>query len=100
MSLMFRKRIRIAKGVYLNIGKKGVSASVGVPGARVTLGKDRVTTSAGIPGTGLYDRTTHKVTRQASDPARSEAPSGGGLAIVGLLIVAALIFGAWLISRV
>ncbi|EOZ4686701.1 TPA: DUF4236 domain-containing protein [Klebsiella pneumoniae] len=53
MGFRFRKRIRIAKGVYINIGKKGVSASVQGKGFSFTTGKNGPRASAGIPGTGL-----------------------------------------------
>lgn len=50
MGINFRKRIKIAKGVYLNVGKKGVSTSFGVKGLTVNS-KGKVTAS--LPGTGL-----------------------------------------------
>lgn len=50
MGINFRKRIKIAKGVYLNVGKKGVSASFGVKGLTVNS-KGKMTAS--LPGTGL-----------------------------------------------
>lgn len=52
--MIFRRRIRILPGLYLNIGKSGVGASAGVPGARVGTGKKGPYFSLGIPGTGLY----------------------------------------------
>jgi hypothetical protein len=36
------------------ISKKGISSSVGIPGARLTVGKRGITRTSGIPGTGLY----------------------------------------------
>lgn len=50
----FRKRIKIAPGVNLNIGKKGVGISVGVKGARVSVNTSgRKQTTLSLPGTGL-----------------------------------------------
>jgi hypothetical protein len=49
----FRRSIRILPGVRLNIGKTGISTSVGVRGAQVTLGRGKVRTTVGLPGTGL-----------------------------------------------
>lgn len=78
MGLRFRKRISIIPGVNLNIGKKGVSVSTGVPGFRKTFhSSGRVTTSYGIPGTGLsYVETTNRNTspRNAS-PSTSQPRS-------------------------
>ena len=54
MNLRFRRSIKIAPGVRLNIGKKGVSASLGVRGAQVTVGRGRVTKTVGLPGTGIH----------------------------------------------
>lgn len=57
MGLRFQKRIKIFPGVYINLSKSGVSASVGGHGATVNVGhtgKRMVT--FGIPGTGLSYR--------------------------------------------
>ena len=54
MGLNFRKSFKIAPGVRLNVGKKGISSvSVGGNGVRVSLGKRGTRTTVGIPGTGL-----------------------------------------------
>ena len=42
MGFGFRKSFKIAPGVRLNVGKKGISSvSVGGKGARVSVGKKR-----------------------------------------------------------
>ena len=56
MGILFRKRIKIVKGVHLNISKSGTSLSVGPRGAKVTIGKKGAYANVGIPGTGLYAR--------------------------------------------
>lgn len=62
MGLRFRKSVKIAPGVRLNIGKKSVGISAGVKGARVSVNSSgRVTKSVGIPGTGLSYVTTSKI---------------------------------------
>lgn len=53
MGFRFNKRVKICKGVTLNLGKKGASVSVGTKGARVTVGKNGTRTTVGIPGTGI-----------------------------------------------
>ncbi|EHK1058478.1 DUF4236 domain-containing protein [Salmonella enterica] len=54
MGFKFRKRIKIAPGVYINIGKSGItSATIGKRGASVNIGKKGVKATSGIPGTGL-----------------------------------------------
>jgi hypothetical protein len=55
MGFRFSKKIKICKGVSVNLGKKGVSSvSVGTRGARVTFGKNGTTrTTVGLPGSGI-----------------------------------------------
>ena len=53
MPFRFRRSIRIAPGIRLNLGKSGVSTSVGERGAHVTLGHGHTRTTVGLPGTGL-----------------------------------------------
>jgi hypothetical protein len=52
--IRFWKRIKIFPGVYLNIGKKGISISFGPRGVKYTVGTKGKRISAGIPGTGIY----------------------------------------------
>ena len=52
--IRFWKRIKIFPGVYLNIGKKGISISFGPKGVKYTVGTKGTRFSAGIPGTGIY----------------------------------------------
>lgn len=55
MGLRFRKSITLCKGVKLNLGKTGMSVSVGGKGYHKTINtQGQVTTSMGIPGTGIY----------------------------------------------
>jgi hypothetical protein len=42
MGFRFRKRIRLAKGIYWNLGKKGSSLSVGRRGATMNISKKGV----------------------------------------------------------
>lgn len=52
--MRFRKGFKIAKGVRLNIGKKGVSSiSLGGRGATVNVGSKGVKTTSSIKGTGI-----------------------------------------------
>lgn len=57
MAFRFRNTIRLAPGVRLNLGKRGISVSAGVRGASVTLGKNGLWGNVGAPGTGLSYRT-------------------------------------------
>lgn len=61
MGFKFRKSIKIAPGVKLNINKNSVGISSGTRGARVSVNsKGRATTTVGVPGSGIsYSRTTN-----------------------------------------
>lgn len=53
MGFRYRKRIKIAPGLRLNLSKTGTSWSVGRRGATVNFGRGRRRTTVGLPGTGL-----------------------------------------------
>lgn len=57
MSLRFRKSIKLAPGIRMNLGSGGVSWSLGPRGASIGIGKRGTYLNAGIPGTGLSYRT-------------------------------------------
>ncbi len=60
-----RRSIRIAPGIRLNLGKRGVSASFGVRAAHETIHiSGRRTTSIGIPGSGISYVSRSGGTRQ------------------------------------
>jgi len=82
MGVRFQKRIKIFPGVYINLSKSGISASVGGKGATVNVGSTgRKMVTVGIPGTGLSYR----------------APITG--TIVVLIVAAVVLFGiAYLIA--
>jgi tetratricopeptide (TPR) repeat protein len=54
MGVRFRRSIRVAKGVKLNLSKSGIGVSGGVKGARVGIGPRGAYRSLGIPGTGIF----------------------------------------------
>ena len=76
MGFRFRKSVKIAPGVRLNIGKKSVGISAGVKGARVSVNSSgRKTTTVGIPGTGLSYQKTEKIgSHAATDKHDQTAP--------------------------
>ncbi len=57
MSAYFRKSIKIAPGVHVNLSKRGTGVSFGGRGAHVSFSPTgRVTKTVSIPGTGIYYR--------------------------------------------
>lgn len=57
MGWNFRRRIKIAPGIHLNFGKRGVSTTIGPRGASMSFGPNGTYINNSIPGTGLYRRT-------------------------------------------
>ena len=53
MGLRIRKSVKIAPGVRLNFGKKGISTSIGKRGVGVTFGPTGTTAHISVPGTGI-----------------------------------------------
>ena len=56
MAWSYRKRIKIAPGISINLSKSGISTSIGPRGAKVTIGPKGSYLNLGIPGTGIYSR--------------------------------------------
>ena len=54
MSFRFQKRIRIFKGLTLNLNKSGSSWTVGRPGASVNFRGDKVSGNVGIPVSDIF----------------------------------------------
>lgn len=79
MAWKFRKRIKIAPGVTINVSRSGVSTTIGPKGASVNIGKKGTYLNTGIPGTGIYDR--RKIsggTSRRSSVMSTQNTSGGG----------------------
>lgn len=54
MGVRFRKSVKIAPGVKLNVGKSSAGVSFGGKGSHLSMNTSgRITTSAGVPGTGV-----------------------------------------------
>lgn len=86
----FRRTIKIAPGVRLNIGKTGVSTSVGVRGANVTFGKRGTTSTIGIPGSGLSYSSTQPPAEHTSPAARARTVLWILLAATAVMIIVAV----------
>lgn len=73
MGLRFRRNIKIAPGVKLNLNKKSVGVTVGTRGAHYTINsKGKKTASVGIPGTGLsYSSTSGGSSKKAINTTKS-----------------------------
>jgi len=79
MGFRFRKSLKVAPGVRLNLSKSGVSATLGVPGSNVNIGRNsRVT--VGVPGSGL----SYQSSLRAASGTSSSRPSGLGVVTMGI----------------
>lgn len=54
--MRYRKRVKIAKGISLNLSGSGASVTLSVKGASVNIGKKGTYLNTGIPGSGFYSR--------------------------------------------
>lgn len=106
MAMRFRKSIKVAPGVRVNLNKKSTSVTVGGKGAHFTASSTgKKTTSVGIPGTGVsYVSSSGGSTKKSKKTTAAAAPSPRSYKVSGiiLLIVAVLIglptvsFGGWI----
>jgi hypothetical protein len=95
-SLRFRRSIRIAPGIKLNLNKRSVGISAGVRGARYSVNSSgRRTRSVGIPGTGLSYRSQNGGRRRGVPLAPDGTPSPTRItaSIVGWLTVLIFVVG-------
>jgi hypothetical protein len=74
MAFRFSKRIKIAKGINLNLSKSGIGMSAGVKGFRVGAGPRGARVTGSIPGTGVSHEWRSKKTRNS-------IPAPRGLAV-------------------
>ena len=77
MGFVARKSFKVMPGVRMTVSKSGLSASAGVPGARVSKSSSgRTTRTLGIPGTGVYHtKSTSSGQSQSGNQSPSASPS-------------------------
>ena len=85
MGFRFRRSIRLAPGLRLNLSKRGSSLSVGRPGATANFGRGRTQTSLGLPGTGISCRSTSE---------GNGRKGGVASAFIGCLVIAFFVYVA------
>src|SRR5262245_59046212 len=56
MGFRFRKSIKLAPGLRMNVSSSGVSCNIGPRGASISVGKRRTYLNTSIPGTGFSAR--------------------------------------------
>lgn len=94
MGLRFRKSVKVAPGVKLNLNKKSVGITLGTKGAHYTINsKGKRTASVGLPGTGLSYTTTSGGKKKGAvekKPSKKAAVNKG----IGILIAVIAILAA------
>lgn len=113
MGFRFRKQIKVAKGLKLNLSKSGISTSIGGSGHTINIGKNGVKGTLGIPGTGLsYSKLFSEKNKKDIDsnknisdsyppPLPSDNNKKNGCLKIFLIIVAvffSLVIFGWIIS--
>lgn len=98
MAWNFRRRKKIAPGVYINMSKKGISTTVGPKGASMTFGPNGTYMNTSIPGTGMYNRrriggNEMKINETASIPYLQRKSSDNEGCLLGLRIVLYMYIG-------
>ena len=71
MGLRYRKQIKVAPGIKLNVSKSGISTSVGKRGATMNFSSRGTKATVGIPGSGIsYSKqlTSKKNKQHGSNP--------------------------------
>lgn len=74
MTLRFRQTFTLFPGVRINVGKRGISTSIGVQGATVNIGQQGVRATVGAPGTGISYSTLVMPFGQAGGQSPRPAP--------------------------
>ena len=93
MGFRFQKRIRLFKGLTLNLSKTGTSWTIGGRGASVNIKEGKATGNVGIPGTGLSYRSRLTDSNDAPEtgtetPIETQSSSGLGAIVVVVILIA------------
>lgn len=105
MAWSFRKRIRLAKGLSLNLFKSGIGLSVGGKGLTVSSGKRGTYVNASLPGTGLsarirIDNLAEKIQdpQSGAEEGMSPSPERSKPSAAGCLpLILTTLFAGWFV---
>lgn len=97
MEWRYRKRVKVAPGIYMNISKSGVSTTIGGKGSSINIGKNGTYLNTSIPGSGFYNRQkisgkrhggTSNINNNHTNDNSSEGDYKGCGAIFGIVLAA------------
>ena len=97
MGWRFRKRIRIVKGLWINLSKRGGSLSVGGHGLTANISKKGVRETVGLPGSGISYQTRRVGTSQAHRPARAPRKFVSPARFLALIAITVIIL--WILAH-
>ena len=88
MGFRFRKSIKLAPGVKLNLTGKGISSvSLGKNGAKVNISKKGTRSTVGIPGSGL-SYSSYSPRKKTTSPQQGQSVQGNKtLGVINLIII-------------
>ena len=100
MGFQFRKRIQLLSGLYVNFGKTGTSFSIGRAGVRINIGGKRgPSASIGIPGSGISHTTKLSINSPAPPAHRLHKEQTEGIGFFRLLGYGILLLFVFLLLR-
>lgn len=111
MGLRFRKGIRLAPGIRLNLSKSGLSSlSIGGKGLTYNIGKKGTRATGGLPGTGLsyskymsygktQETTQQHIDRETGEITETKTTTTSGGIPWPLVLIMALVVGAVYLMR-
>jgi hypothetical protein len=91
MSFRFRRSLRIAPGIRLNLSPRGISTTFGAGGLSVNTGRRGTYLDAGIPGTGVHARSRIGGTTGGASGAGTGLAGCAGCGGLGFLLLIVLI---------
>jgi hypothetical protein len=96
MGFRFQKRIRLFKGLTLNLSKTGTSWTIGGRGASINLRDGKATGNVGIPGSGLSYRGKLMDSENASKKLERIEKQSSSEIVTIIMAIALIAFGYFL----
>jgi hypothetical protein len=96
MGFRFQKRIRLFKGLTLNLSKTGTSWTIGGRGASINLRDGKATGNVGIPGSGLSYRGKLMDSENASKTLEPIEKQSSSEIVTIIMAIALIAFGYFL----
>lgn len=103
MGFRYNRRIKIAPGIHLNLGKKGHSWSFGKRGVgsvnyNPRMKKVRKTVDTGIKGLYYTEQSSAKKKTQMHNEPTTKGAAIFGLIVGGVVFILIIVFFGWIIS--